>query len=340
MLFLQRRKQACEEGGVSTNIVVIGGTLSPAATRVATEIGMRLVATAAYPPPMQLIEVANEASADAFILRLGQIPGEVIAGVPTLSVIAKHGVGVDGIDLVAAHERDIPVLVAGGANAQSVAEQALALLLAVARSTPWLDSRIRQGHWDKAGYTGLELTGRSVGLIGLGAIGKAFLNLLAPFRMPVGIYDPYLAEHALPAGATKYDTLAALLEASDVVSLHCPLTAENRGFIDADAFGRMRNDAILINTARGGLIDEAALTDALQEGRIAGAGIDTFAQEPPPTDSPLWELERLVVSPHVGANTQAARDRVGISVVEQIADHLSRASARAHQNEGAQKLSA
>lgn len=318
----------------SPTALIVGGKISPAATAIAQERGLALVSCDPYPSADELIAQATACDAKALIIRMGKVPAEALRDLPGLRIIAKHGVGVDGIDLDAAAAHDIPVVVAGGANAQSVAEQALALLLSVARSTAYLDRRLRSGHWDKATYAGTELTGKSIGLIGLGAIGRAFLALLVPFGMTVRVYDPYISADLLPSGAEAVDSVDALLEASDIVSLHCPLTPENRGLIGAAALKRMKSGAILINTARGELIDEAALVDALKDGTIGGAGLDTFSKEPTSADHPLWAFDNVVGSPHVGANTLEARVRVGISCVEQIADYLEsgRLNPRNHVN--------
>ncbi|MEC3909758.1 hydroxyacid dehydrogenase [Sphingobium sp. CR2-8] len=302
--------------------LIVGGQISPAAVAVAQARGVALTSCDPYPTPEQLIATANACGAKALIIRMGRVTAQALDAIPSLKIIAKHGVGVDGIDLGAAAKRDVPVVIAGGANAQSVAEQALALLLSVARSTAYLDRRLRAGAWDKSTYAGTELTGKSIGLIGLGVIGRAFLTLLAPFGMTVRVYDPYLSADRLPHGAQMVESIDTLLEASDIVSLHCPLTPDNCGLIDAAALGRMKDNAILINTARGELIDEPALVEALRTGVIAGAGLDTFASEPTGADHPLWTLDNVVGSPHVGANTHEARVRVGISCVEQIADYL------------------
>lgn len=314
--------------------IVVGGELSPLAVRAAEDRGIALVVSKPYPSVEELVALANDVGAEALIVRMGKIDRDVMEGIATLKIVVKHGVGFDTIDVRSAAELGLPVLVAGGANTQSVAEQALALLMSVARSTAWLDRRLREGEWDKSSYAGIEMTGRSIGLVGLGAIGRAFLHLLAPFGMTVRVYDPYLAPDQLPGGATLVGDLGVLLAQSDVVSLHCPLTEANRHLIDTAALARMKPNAILINTARGGLVDEAALIAALRDGTIRGAGLDTFAQEPPGRDNPLWSLPNLVASPHVGANTEEARARVGVSCVEQVVDYLDRGilSARNHVN--------
>lgn len=306
------------------SVLVVGGALAPAAQDAARACGITLFSCKPYPSAHELGEAANDAGAQALILRLGRIPRDAIAHMQSVRIIAKHGVGIDGIDIDAASDHGIPVVVAGGANAQSVAEQGLALLLGVARSTAWLDRRIRDGHWDKATYAGTEVAGKAIGLIGLGAIGRAFLTLLRPFGVTARVYDPYLPAHLVPEGVERVDDVDTLLTSSDILSLHCPLTDENRGLIDAAAITRMRPGAILLNTARGELIDEAALVAALGDGRLGGAGLDTFAQEPIATDHPLLAFDNVVVSPHVGANTREARARVGVRCIEQIADYLER----------------
>lgn len=307
-------------------ILVVGGAVAPAAQDAAHSRGIMLSSCKPYPDAAELAEAANAIGAQGLVVRLGRVPREAITQIRSLRIVAKHGVGIDGIDIDAACERGIPVVVAGGANAQSVAEQGLALLLGVARSTAYLDRRIREGHWDKSTYAGSEVAGKTVGLIGLGAIGRSFLTLLRPFGVTARVYDPYLPVHELPEGVESVDSVDALLASSDIVSLHCPLTADNRGLIDARAIAGMRRGAILINTARGELIDEAALVGALRDGRLGGAGLDTFASEPIQANHPFLALDNVVVSPHVGANTNEARARVGVKCIEQIADYLERGS--------------
>lgn len=302
--------------------LIVGGDIAPQARALSEKRGMALHSCKAYPNDDELVEAANAIGAKALILRMGTVSRAAMERIPTLKVIAKHGVGYDTIDIAAAADQDVIVLIAGGANALSVAEQALALLLSVARSTAYLDRRLRSGEWDKSTYTGVEISGRSIGLIGLGMIGRTFLELLAPFNMTVRIYDPYLADDQVPAGAERVETVEALLALSDVVSLHCPLTEQNRNLINKTSLAAMRPDAIILNTARGGLIDQDALFAALRDGTIRGAGLDTFQKEPTSADNPLWTLPNVVGSPHVGANTIEARDRVGMSCVDQIISYL------------------
>lgn len=304
------------------NALIAGPEMTLETTALATRRGLTLTPLKPYASPAEMIAAANAVAADAIIVRMGRITAEVMAGIPTLKVVAKNGVGVDGIDLTSATAHGVPVLIAGGANAQSVAEHALALLMSVARSTAHLDARMRQGHWDKATHTGYELRNKSLGVIGLGNIGRLFLDLLVPFQMTVKLHDPFVADADMPPGVVRADSLEDLLSSSDIVSLHCPLTDQTRGMINADRLALMKPTSLLINTARGELIDQDALIETLKANRIGGAGLDTFSPEPPPADSPLWTLPNLVATPHIGANTHDAKARMGERVVDQIVDYL------------------
>lgn len=301
---------------MSRTILVAGPPLAAEARAFADARGVTLFAMEAYADTAAIAARCAELQPDALIVRMGKIDEAVIAASSKLHAIVKHGVGYDGIDIEAATRRGVPVLIARGTNAQSVAELAFALMFSVARSTPWLDARTRSGHWDKATHTGIELMGKTLGVVGLGSIGQVLARLVAPLNMRVQIYDPFLKGDPGVHGAIVVDSLHDLLRDSDVVSLHCPLTPATRNLIGAAELGLIGPRGILINTARGGLIDEAALLEALKDGVIAGAGLDTFAQEPPARDNPLFALPNLVATPHVGANTHESRARVGVRAIE------------------------
>jgi D-3-phosphoglycerate dehydrogenase len=181
-----------------------------------------------------------------------------------------------------------------------------------------LDASLRAGRWEKTSTPGAELTGKHLGVVGCGAIGGDLAALSRSFAMPLTIYDPYIESTSIPFGAERVDKLEALLERADIVSLHCPLTAETRGMIGAAEFARMKATALLVNAARGPVVDERALIVALRTGRIAGAGLDAFTQEPPDPNSPLWQLPNVVVTPHVGGSTREAMIRVAVQAVKNI----------------------
>jgi D-3-phosphoglycerate dehydrogenase len=306
---------------VAITMLITGPTLSPDARAEAEARGVRLVTIPAYTPSSEAAAVAAAEQVDAIIVRQCEINEQVITASTRLRVIVRHGVGYENIDLTAAARHNIPVYIARGANSQSVAELAFGLMFAVARAIPWLDGRVRTGHWDKPYPSGVELQGRTLGIVGLGDIARAVIAMVAPLRMPVLILDPKKAADApMPPGATSVPDLAALLAGSDFVSLHCPLTPATRHMMNAASFAQMRPGSFLINTARGGLVDEQALAAALRDGPLAGAALDTFEQEPPLPDSPLWGLKNLVATPHSGASTRAGIDRVGLIVLRTALD--------------------
>lgn len=305
---------------MSRTILLTGPELASEAMHLAAERGVRIIPTTPYLPAEELEAIIRAEQPDAIVVRQGQLTRPMIEASSKLKVIAKHGVGYNTIDIQAAADQGIPVSIAVGANAQSVAELAFALMFSVARQTALLDARMRDGHWDKAEANGIELSGKTLGLIGLGSIGGILMDLVAPLRMKVKVYDPYLKQLPQRANVEREEDFNQLLAQSDIISLHCPLTETNHNLLGADQFARMRPGAIVINTARGELIDTAALVTALSERRIAGAGLDTFNPEPPPADSPLWGLPNLVATPHVGANTSEARDRVALVALQQIFD--------------------
>jgi phosphoglycerate dehydrogenase-like enzyme len=231
----------------------------------------------------------------------------MIAAAPRLQLIQKIGVGVNTIDLDAAKARGIAVCNLPGTNARAVAELTLALMLAVLRRLPRFDAAMRRGEWsDPALQDGIgELGGRTVGLVGYGAIPR----LLAPVLATLGCRLIYTSRTPHPDAVGEWHSLDALLSESDVVSLHLPLTAETETLIDARAFARMRRGAILINTARGGLVDQSALSHALTDGKLAGAGLDVFVHEPHDATEPLFRLPNVVLTPHIGWLTTGTFDR-------------------------------
>ena len=245
----------------------------------------------------------------AIIVRYGKVGSAAMAAAPSLKVISKHGSGTDTIDKVAAAERGIQVVAAVGANAAAVAEHALALLLACAKSVVMLNQRMHQGHWDKATHKSLELEGRTVGLVGLGAIGVRFARMADAMGMRVLGFDPYATE--VPQCVERVD-LDALMRQSDVISLHCPLTAENARLLNAQTLAACKKGVIVVNTARGGLIDEEALLNAIRSGHVACAGLDSFAVEPMAAPHPFHGEPRITLSPHIGGVTADAYVKMGV----------------------------
>jgi D-3-phosphoglycerate dehydrogenase len=257
----------------------------------------------------------------AIIVRYGKVGAAAIAAAPSLKVISKHGAGTDTIDKKAAAAHGVDVVAAAGANAAAVAEHALALLLACAKSVPQLDARVRAGHWDKSTHKSIELAGRTIGLVGLGAIGVRFARMVDAMDMRVIGFDPFATD--VPRFVERVDDLEALWRESDVVSLHCPLTADNARMVNADTLGRCKPGVILVNTARGGLVDEDALLAAIRSGHVAAAGLDSFAVEPLPPAHPFRAEPQLVLSPHIGGVTADAYVAMGVGAAKNLLASLA-----------------
>lgn len=257
----------------------------------------------------------------AVIVRTSKVGAMVLDAAPSIRVLSKHGSGIDNIDQEAAKARGVKVVAAAGANAAAVAEQALALMLACAKSVVTLDQRTRAGHWDKSTHQSLELQGRTLGLVGLGAIGRRFARIASAMDMKVIGYDPYATD--LPAGIEPV-SLESIWQNSDVISFHCPLTAENRGLLDAEALAQCRDGVIVVNTARGGLIDEDALLAAVESGKVAAAGLDSLQQEPPPADHPFFRNSRFIISPHIGGVTSDAFVNMGVAAAKNVMAELAK----------------
>ena len=289
------------------------------------EEGMKLLSksctveyTKPYPQASELAQKLRNEKADGLIVRMGKITEEVIRASTNMKVITKHGIGVDNIDVCAATELKIPVLNTPFANYESVAEHVLGLMLALARDIPGLDSRVRQGHWDKAHYRGVELYHKTLGLIGFGRIGRRVGELVAPLHMKVLVYDPLLRPDQIPPDVTRVERLEELLKSADIVSLHCPLTRETRHLIRRNELKMMKKTAWLINTARGEVVNEEALIDALKKGEIAAAGMDTFSKEPPEDINVLCSAGKTVLSPHIAGATEESFRRMSIESAKNI----------------------
>ena len=256
---------------------------------------------------------------DALIVRQGKISKDVLEAATNLKVISKHGVGVDNIDIDAATRKGIPVMITPRANFEAVAEHALALIMALTRRLVVENSRVRQGIFEKKRYNGQELLCKTLGLIGLGRVGRRLVELVAPFRLPVLVYDPYAkGTNELHSYVTMTQSLEELLQQSDIVSLHCPLTQETKGLINKNTIFLMKQDAYVINTARGPIINENDLIKALQVGRIAGAGLDTFEDEPLKEGHPLLAMENVILTPHIAGMSDNSIKNMGLGAAVNV----------------------
>lgn len=261
---------------------------------------------------------ALEKAAGLIVRSATRVDADVLDRAPGLRVVGRAGVGVDNIDVTAATQRGVAVMNAPGGNTISAAELTMALLLSVARRVTEADRTIRDGKWERSRLQGVELRGKTLGVIGAGRIGWEVAERCRAFGMDVIVYDPYLPADRVDELRPHLVTLDQLIEGADVISLHVPLNAETKGLIDADALRRMKKGAFVLNASRGGVVDETALAHALGDGLIAGAGLDVFETEPLPPDSPLLTAPNLVLTPHLGASTKEAQVQVALEVARSI----------------------
>jgi D-3-phosphoglycerate dehydrogenase len=294
-------------------IVVTGADLAQQALELLKDF--EIVYAGKAPQEEDLVALCRRHDPVAIIVRYGKVGAAVMDAAPSLRVVSKHGSGTDTIDKDAAKARGIEVRAAVGANAAAVAEQALALLLACAKSVVQLDGRMHAGHWDKATHKSVELHGRTIGVVGLGAIGQRFARMCDAMGMQVIGFDPYAQN--LPAYVRSVD-LPTLWRESDAISLHCPLTPENRNLVNAQTLQACKRGVLLVNTARGGLVDEAALLDAVRSGQVAAAGLDSFALEPMTAPHPFHGAPNIILSPHIGGVTGDAYINMGVGAARNV----------------------
>ena len=257
--------------------------------------------------------------ADALIVRSAtQVTADVINAGKQLKIIGRAGVGVDNVEVATATERGVIVCNAPSANVISAAELAMALMLSMARQIPLADASLRRNEWARSSFKGTELYGKTLGVLGAGRIGSLVAERAQAFGMRVYAYDPYISqERADQLGISLAASPEELYKVSDFITIHLPKTTETAGMVDAAALAKMKKGVRIINAARGGIVDESALADAIKSGHVGGAGFDVYETEPC-TDSPLFELPETVVTPHLGASTMEAQDKAGIIIAEMV----------------------
>lgn len=291
---------------MNPTILVTAPKLAKAGAELLAQAGARVIYLADPDSAEEVERIMETEPVDAVISRTVRLSARAIAACPTLKVISKHGVGVSNIEVEAATARGIPVYVTPGANAQSVAEMTLGLMFAAARRIGWMDAELHAGRWSRA-QDGIELHGKTLGLVGFGQIGQRVATVCLALGMDVVAFDPALAGGKSPLdGVRLVPSLDAMLPLVDVLSLHVPLNGHTRDMLGAAQFEAMRRGAILVNTARGEVIEEPALVAALESGQLHAAGLDTMATEPLPAGSPLAALPNVVLTPHVGGSTPTA----------------------------------
>lgn len=277
-------------------------------------------------PPEELKKVIPEY--DAIIIRSEtKLKKEIIEAADRLKVIGRAGIGLDNVDLPAATKKGIVVMNTPQENAIAAAEHTVAMMLAISRKIPQATASMRAGKWEKKKFMGVELYNKTLGVIGIGVIGTIVVDRARALKMKVIAYDPYISKEAAEKKGVDLVSFDELLSRSDFITVHTPLTDETRNLINQDTMGKMKKGVILINCARGGIINEKDLYDAIKEGKVAGAALDVFEKEPA-TGNPLLELEQVISTPHLGASTGEAQENVALAISQQIVDYLLLGEAR------------
>ncbi|MFQ5515469.1 MAG: phosphoglycerate dehydrogenase [Myxococcota bacterium] len=300
-----------------------------------SEQGLRILEEAQgidvdYRPGLEADELCAILPAyEGLIIRSGtKVTADVLLAAEKLRVIGRAGIGVDNVDLAAATARGILVMNTPEGNAITTAEHAISLMTALARKIPQATASMKAGRWEKSSFSGKELYGQVLGIVGLGNIGSIVADRARGLRMRVIAFDPLISEERAERIGAALVSLEELLERSDVISIHVPLTKDTRGLIDAHAFDRMKEGVLIVNAARGGIVVEQDLLAAIERGKVAGAALDVFEKEPPPTDHPLLVRPEVIATPHLGAATAQAQINVAIAVAEQVRDFLTGGAVR------------
>ena len=298
--------------------VLVADPISPKGVELLESGGQLIVEVKTGLKESDLVAIA--ANYSAIVVRSQtKITAKVIDAAKQLKVVGRAGVGVDNVDVDAATRRGVVVMNTPGGNTVSTAEHAFSLLVSIARNIPQADASIKAGKWDRKSFEGVELHGKTIGIFGMGRIGTEIARRVIAFGMRAVAYDPYLSpSRARSLQVELFDDLDQVLAQSDFVTMHMPLTAETRHLINADRIAKMKRGARIVNCARGGLVDEQALFEALKSGQIAAAALDVYEIEPPPPDFPLRTLTNVVFTPHLGASTAEAQESVGIEIAEAI----------------------
>jgi len=265
---------------------------------------------------------------DALVIRSAtKVTADLIEAADNLKVVARAGIGLDNVDIGAASKRGIVVMNTPEGNVITTAEHTIAMMLSVTRNIPQATHSLKSGKWEKKKFRGKEVYNKVLGIIGVGRIGRVVADRAAGLKMNVIGYDPYISSEVIDKLGIEGVTLDELLARSDYITVHTPITNETRNFINAEAFEKMKKGVFILNCARGGIVDEQALYDAIQSGIVAGAALDVFVQEPP-KDNPLLTLNQVIATPHLGASTDEAQENVAVAVADQVVDYLLRGTVR------------
>jgi D-3-phosphoglycerate dehydrogenase len=302
--------------------VLVSDKLSDQGVRILKEAGLTVDVNTTLTPQELLAAIPQY---EGLVVRSAtKVTKEVLAAAARLKVVGRAGSGLDNVDLAEATRRGVVVMNTPGGNTITTAEHTIALLLSMVRMIPQATASTKSGRWEKNRFLGMELYNKVLGVVGMGQIGGHVARLAQGLLMQVIAYDPYLSAEAARKAGVEQVTLEELYRRADIITVHVPLTPETTGLINADSFKQMKTGVRIVNCARGGIVDETALYDALVSGKVAGAALDVFEKEPVDTEHPLLKLDGVVCTPHVGAATTEAQEQVAVAVAEQIADYLVR----------------
>jgi len=300
--------------------ILVSDSLSEEGIQILKDAGFEVV----YKPGLSVEELKKEiADVDGLIIRSGtKVTKEILESAKRLKVIGRAGTGLDNVDIATANEKGIVVMNVPGGNTLSAAEHTLALLFSLARKIPQANASVKEGKWERKKFMGVELNGKILGVIGLGRIGSIVAERALCMKMKVIAYDPFVTPDFASKKGIELVSLEDLLSRADFITIHTPLTKETYHLLNRDTLSKVKKGSYIINCARGGIIDESALYEALVSGHIAGAALDVFEKEPPDPDNPLLKLDNVIVTPHLGASTVEAQKVVAIEIAKQVVDYL------------------
>ncbi|BCO08927.1 D-3-phosphoglycerate dehydrogenase [Desulfolithobacter dissulfuricans] len=301
--------------------VLISDNLAPVGEKILRDAGLDVDVKTGLPPEELKAIIPDY---DGLVIRSAtKVREDIIEAATKLKVVGRAGIGLDNVDIPAASQKGIVVMNAPDGNATTAAEHAIAMMMSLARNIPQATASMKAGKWEKKKFMGREVTGKTLGIVGIGRIGSIVANRAQGLRMKVIAYDPYMPPELVEELGVELVDLMELARRADFVSVHTPLTKDTKHLLSTEFFANMKPDAMFIDCARGGVLDEEALYEALKEGRIAGAALDVFEKEPTTLeDTPLLGLDNFICTPHLGASTSEAQENVAVAIAEQVADYL------------------
>ena len=305
--------------------VLVADDMSNAAVEIMTKAGLSVDVNTGL-APAQLAEIVGNYQGLA-VRSATKVTADILAKATNLKIVGRAGVGVDNIDVKTATERKVQVINTPSGNAIAAGELAIAYMFALARKIPQATASMKKGEWEKKKFSGVEITGKTLGVLGFGNIGRQVAERAVGLRMKVLAYDPLIPAGASPPAGIEYGKFDDVVAKADFLTLHLPFTAETKNLFGTATLTKMKKGAYLINCARGGVVDETALYEAIKSGHLAGAGLDVFEKEPTPP-LPLFELDNVVASPHIGASTKEAQGKVAVELAEVFVDFFRNGNVR------------